>query len=126
MKYKTIDLLDARIERIISANVKHYYTDWKNYDRPKYMRLKGSNDRTEKEMILIARECGTYLITDNDMRFSTTYTDIIDYYFNQEYTKSKFFFIDLINLECRKLNDNEIKKFIHDMNKYWDERKETA
>ena len=35
MKYPNIDSLDQRIEAIISRTVKHYYTDWKNYDRPK-------------------------------------------------------------------------------------------
>lgn len=101
MKYKTIDELDARVERIIDKTVKHYYTDWKNYDRPKYMVMKGSRDRDDKKLILIARECGTYLIRQCDVDNHDSWAETLwKYYHEQE--RSSFYFIDLDNLTVVK------------------------
>ena len=48
MVYATQNEIDNRIEKIVKRKVKAYYTDWKNYDRPYYMKLKGSANRKEK------------------------------------------------------------------------------
>lgn len=87
MKYQSINELDSRIERIVKHTVKHYYTDWKNYDRPKYMRFKGSNDKSDRDLILIARTCGTYLIKTSDLKDRESWASTLYYYFkNQEST----------------------------------------
>lgn len=101
MRYKNINDLDARIERIIKSTVKHYYSDWKNYDRPKYMKLKGSRDRLDKQLILIVRECGTYLLTINAIETSEGAAAIYEYYQTQEH--ADYYFIDLDRLTIAKI-----------------------
>ena len=93
MKYSNIEELDARIERIIDSNVKNYYTDWKNHDRPKYMKLKGSEDRKDKQMILIARECGTYLLTLDQILTNISAACIYEYY--QDNEDANYYYINL-------------------------------
>lgn len=77
---KDINSLDSKVENIIKKTVKHYYTDWKNYDRPKYMVAKAHK---EKSALLIARTCGTYFIPESQNGTDWSRT-LIDYYTNQE------------------------------------------
>ena len=93
MKYPNINALDTRVEKIISSTVKHYYTDWKNYDRPKYMKFKGSSDQADKKMILIARTCGTYLIRLEDIKAGDNWAVTLYNYF-QEQEHGNYYFID--------------------------------
>lgn len=125
MKYKTIDELDQAIERRIKRKVQHYYTDWKNYDRPRYMRYKGSNARQDKEIIIIARECGTYIYTvkaiqdayqiykeDNDRHtFKDWEYSVYDYYADAPTEGSEYLYINLNTLELKKI---EPKQFFKD------------
>lgn len=111
MKYQDINALDQRIEKIIAATVKHYYTDWKNYDRPKYMKCKGSEDRADKELILIARTCGTYLVKVADIEAGDDWANtLIEYYHTQE--KADYYYINLKTLEVKKIQPETIKKGI--------------
>ena len=109
MKYKTIDELDARIERIIKKTVQSYFTDWKNYDRPKYMKLKGSRDRSDKEIILIARDCGTYLLTTKEIETRTGAATIYEYYYTQD-TRSTYYLINLDRLTINKIDPATFRK----------------
>lgn len=109
MKYNNINLLDARIEKIISSTVKHYYTDWKHYDRPKYMKCKGSADKADKELILIARTCGTYLVKMADIKAGDNWANtLIEYYSAQE--TADFYYINLRTLEVKQIKPEAIKK----------------
>lgn len=126
MKYNEINALDTRIENTVKKTVHHYYTDWKNYDRPKYMKCKGSDDLEEKEIILIARECGTYLITKKDIKKAKFAATIIEYYFMQEYSGSHYYRIDLNALTINKMKDDEIKSLINANNRYWHEIEKAA
>jgi len=102
MKYATIDALDARVERIIKSTVKHYFTDWKHYDRPKYMKYKGSNDRREKHLILSVRTCGTYLYTEAEKEKAGTWPHTLwEYFHTQE--RADHYKIDLDRLTVEKL-----------------------
>lgn len=101
-KYKNIDDLDARIERIIKKTVESYYTDWKNYDRPKYMGLKSSRDRKDKDLILIARKCGTYLLTVDSIKNSEWAGTVYEYYQTQE--TADYYHINLDRLAIEKIN----------------------
>ena len=103
MKYPNINALDTRVEKIISSTVKHYYTDWKNYDRPKYMKFKGSSDQADKKMILIARTCGTYLIRLEDIKAGDNWAVTLYNYF-QEQEHGQYYFIDLNKLEAKKID----------------------
>lgn len=112
MKYRSILELDNKIERIIDRTVKHYYTDWKNYDRPKYMGLKGSEAPEDKELILIARECGTYLLTLDHIASSEGATAIYTYFQTQE--KATYYYINLNNLELKKIDPAVFKIRLHE------------
>lgn len=104
MKYKTIDELDARIESTITKTVKHYYTDWKNYDRPKYMGFKGSLDPKDHKLVLIARTCGTYLLRAEDIKEAGSWSEsVFNYYRQQENDGTKYYNIDLDNLTIAKI-----------------------
>ena len=108
MKYPNINALDARIEAIIKQIVKHYYTDWKHYDRPKYMTCKGSPDRADKELILIVRSCGTYLVKISDIEAGDTWANtLIEYYKTQEH--ATYYYININKLECKKIAPDTIK-----------------
>lgn len=108
MKYTNINELDARIERIVKKTVQSYYTDWKNYDRPKYMGLKGSQDRKDKELILIARNCGTYLIRTADLLPGTWSSTLFEYYMEQE--RADYYLINLDRLTIIKIDPEQYKK----------------
>lgn len=103
MKYKTINELDQRIENIISRTVKHYYTDWKNYDRPKYMGLKGSDKKEDKKVILIARSCGTYLVRIEDIKNNDDWAVTLYKYF-QEQEHATYYYININNYEVKKID----------------------
>ena len=108
MKYKSIDLLDRHIENIISRKVKHYYTDWKNYDRPYYMKLKGSPRRQDKELILIARDCGSYLYTIDEL-YSYLFARTVCTYYGESVNYYK---INIELLTCDKLRFKEVENMI--------------
>ena len=103
MRYPNIDAMDARVEKIISSTVKHYYTDWKHYDRPKYMKFKGSEDQADKTMVLIARECGTYLIRVEDIKAGDDWANTLYSYFHTQETGT-YYLIDLNHLEVKKID----------------------
>lgn len=111
MKYNTIRELDNRIEKIVSNTVKHYYTDWKNYDRPKYMGFKGSEDQADKDLILIARACGTYLIRIEDIKAGDDWASTLYEYF-QTQEQATYYHINLTKLEVKRIDPEtyEIKK----------------
>jgi hypothetical protein len=108
MKYPSIDLLDLRVEKIISNTVKHYYTDWKHYDRPKYMKCKGSTKQADKELILIARTCGTYLVKMADIKAGDNWANTLIEYYNTQET-ADFYYINLQTLEVKKIQPETIK-----------------
>lgn len=107
MKYKTIDELDARIERIVKKKVISYYSDWKKYDRLKYMCLKGSNDRKDKTAILIARKYGTYLLTLEDIATRPFAATVYEYYQTQE--QGDYYIIDIDRLTINRIDPETLK-----------------
>lgn len=108
MRYNTIDELDSRIENIIKRNVKHYYTDWKNLDRPKYMKLKGSTAWIDKGLLLIVRECGTYLYTLTELSTSDWARTVSTYYGDN----AKYYNIDLDKLTIKKIDFDAVQAFV--------------
>lgn len=108
MKYNTIQDLDSRIENIIKRTVKHYITDWTQYDRPKYNGFKESSERADKEFYLIARTCGTYLVRIEDINAGNEWANaIIDYYRTQN--PATYYYINLNKLEVKKIDPKTIK-----------------
>ena len=108
MKYKTISELDLRIENIVKRTVKAYYTDWKHYDRPKYMKCKGSNRWIDKGLLLIVRECGTYLYTIEELSTSDWARTVSTYYGD----KAKYYSIDLDKLTINKIDFSAVQDII--------------
>lgn len=108
MKYKSIADLDIRIENTVKKHVKSYYTDWKHYDRPKYMRLKGSDRWIDKSLLLIVRECGTYLYTLEELSTSDWARTVSTYYGEN----ANYYNIDLEKLTINKVDFSTIQDFI--------------
>lgn len=99
MRYASEIEMDNKIERIVKAKVKYYYTDWKNYDRPKYMGIKGSKAR---QMILIVRTCGTYLFTTEELKDYDFAKTVYEYY--MDYESADYYYIDLDKREVVRHN----------------------
>ena len=103
MKYKTIDDLDARIEKTIKRSVKSYYTDWKHYDRPKYMGYKGSREMEDKRLFLIVRECGTWLERESDLYKDNWTTAVFEQYL--DFSNVTYYTIDIDRLIFEKIEN---------------------
>lgn len=114
MKYRTIDELDARIERIADKTIQHYYTDWKNYDRPYYMKLKGSTRREDKDILWIARESGSYLYTLDELKSYEHGRVVCEY----EWIGTRYFRINLESLTIKELKYDDVQKILRDLEKY--------
>ena len=113
MKYPNIDALDSAIERAAKRIIKHYYTDWKNYDRPAYMGYKGSQDRDKKHILVLFRESGSYIFSDFDFKDRKTPGEIVSYYINYENdSKTKYYFIDLEKLTLTKTEPETVKAYL--------------
>ena len=110
MKYKTIQELDSRIERIVRKKIECYYTDWKNYDRPYYMQLKGSDRREDKKLLLIVRTCGSYLYTLEQLKTYEFAATVYEYYYTQDH--GDYYIIDLDRLSIEKIDPAEYKRQI--------------
>lgn len=82
MKYATEMAFINAVDHIIDRKVKRYRTDWTEIDRLKFMaNIAGKNQPD----VLIARECGTYLLDSVAIRIvGTEARTILDYYMNQE------------------------------------------
>jgi len=117
MKYKNIDDLDRAIERQASRIIKHYYTDWKNYDRPTYMGFKGAKERTKKHILILFRECGSYIFSEWDFLDRKTPAEIIDYYLMQDRRGNVYFFVDLEKLTLKKASEEEVSGYIRQFQK---------
>ena len=101
MTYTTKEAMIDRIERIVKKTVKHYISDWTEYDRPKLIKCLASNERDDKELILIARDCGTYLLRVADTKEKdSAAASILEYYKEQE-ASAKFYNINLQTLNIK-------------------------
>ena len=109
MRYKNINELDNRIEKIVDTTIKYYYTDWKHYDRPKYMKFKGSNDADDKKLVLLVSDTGTYLVRVADALTRETWGETLYEYFQTQDHKD-YYYIDINKFECRKLNPTLTKQ----------------
>lgn len=82
MKYATETEFVKAVDHIIDRKVKLYRTDWTEIDRPRFvMNVAGK----ETPDVLIARECGMYLL--NSAKILRVWTEaylLLDYYMNHE------------------------------------------
>lgn len=106
-RYKTIDDLHAYIERQARQTIKLYYSDWKNYDRPKLMDATGKRTTA----YIIFRECGSYFFTEKRAKESETARAILEYYTTDK--SAKYYKIDLYALTAERIPagiPEEVKK----------------
>ena len=91
MKYATTTEFIKAVDHIIDRKVKHYRTDWTEIDRPMFVVNVAGKETPD---VLIARECGTYLL--NSAKILRVWTEAylqLDYYMNQE-ADAEFYEID--------------------------------
>lgn len=82
MKYATETAFIKAVDHIIDRKVKHYHTDWTEIDRSKFLANIAGKNQSD---VLIARECGTYLLDSVAIRIvGTEARSILDYYINYE------------------------------------------
>lgn len=112
MRYQDINALDEAIERRADRYIKHYYSDWKNYDRPAYMGYKGASERTKKHILILFREMGSYIFSDWDFLDRKAPAEIIDYYLTQDRHGNYYFFVDLEKLTLKKASEEEVRNYI--------------
>lgn len=82
MRYTTETEFIKAVDRIIDRKVKHYRTDWSEIDRPKFVANVAGKNQPD---VLVARECGMYLLNSTAiLKVGTGSRNILDYYMNQE------------------------------------------
>lgn len=82
MKYATETAFIKAVDHIIDRKVKCYRTDWTEIDRSRFMMNIAGKETPD---VLVARECGTYLL--NSAKILRVWTEaylLLDYYMNQE------------------------------------------
>ena len=81
MTSNTSEEFIAAVNRVVDHKVKHYHTDWTEIDRPRFL----IHTREMKEPdVLIARNCGTYLLPDSEVRKQDTQSIyVLSYYLTQ-------------------------------------------
>lgn len=99
-KFSNIDELHAFLERRAKQIIKHYFSDWKNMDRPEVMKHTG--ERTT-EVYIIFRECGSYLysreeLTDMRREFPAV---VMDYYKTDK--TAIYYKVDFCRLTAEKI-----------------------
>ncbi len=117
--YKTFDEIMTTLDRLVKRQVKHYLTDWTDYDIPRLNESMASTDKSDKKLTLITRDCGTWLIyTDDISKPGTGANTIFNYYKpggvgSSRRNPEKFYNIDLSALTITQIrfdaNGNIIK-----------------
>lgn len=112
-KYKDFNEFMAALEKLAKKQVNHYYTDFTDYDIPRLEKLNASKEKSEKRLIIILRDCGTWLIFADDVKDtkSTAYT-IYNYYLpggidNPKRNPNKYYALNLLDYSIRLLNLDE-------------------
>lgn len=96
-RFDTIDALHAYIERQARRTIKHYYTDWKNYDRPAMMKATGEKTTA---VYIILRESGSYLYTADDLK--REYPAAVMNYYTQDST-AKYYKVDFKHYTAERI-----------------------
>lgn len=111
--YKDFSELMTQLDSMARKKVKHYFTDWTEYDIPNLKKYMASTDRIEKRLTLILRDCGTWLIFTDDINKPGTGANTIYNYYkpygieNRKENTNKFYNIDLLALSIIELKFDE-------------------
>ena len=111
--YKNTSEILMTLDNIINKHVKHYKTDWDQHDRPKFQTCINSKNLDDKKLILIARDCGTWLLYASEInKPDSTARTIYNYYLpggpdNPKRNPNKYYRIDLLALTIEILNLDE-------------------
>ena len=112
-KYKDFNEFMAALTKLAKKQVNHYYTDFTDYDIPRLEKLNASKEKSEKRLIIILRDCGTWLIFADDIRNpETTSHTIYNYYLpngvdNPKRNPNKYYYLNLLDYSIRLLNLDE-------------------
>lgn len=122
--YKTFDEIMATLDRLVKRQVKHYLTDWTDYDIPRLNESLKSSDRSDKKLTLIVRDCGTWLIyTDDISKPGTGANTIYNYYLpggpdNPKRNPNKYYELNLFDYSITPIKFDENGKRITSKPKY--------
>ena len=107
-KYKDFNEFMAALTKLAKKQVNHYYTDFTDYDIPRLEKLNASKEKSEKRLIIILRDCGTWLIFADDIRNpETTSHTIYNYYLpngvdNPKRNPNKYYYLNLLEIGFHK------------------------
>lgn len=112
--YNNFNDFMAALDTLAKKQVKHYINDWIDYDIPRLNKLNASKEKIDKKLVLILRNCGTWLIWADDIKNPETFSHTVFYYYlpggpdNPTQNPNKYYSLDLINytIELLKLDNN--------------------
>ena len=114
MYYKNLEEVDNRVIQIVHNKVKRYLTDWIYYDWPKFEIAKESKRDPEKELLLIARDCGTYLFFIDELKIPDSQAVLMYNFWYQATPKDvSYYYINLKTFEVRMIRNKE--KFLQNI-----------
>ena len=102
-KYKDFNEFMAALSGLVNKYVRHYKTDFTEYDIPRLKESDASKDLTDKKLTFIVRECGTWLIYTDDIKTEGTGANTIYNYYlpngieGKTKQPNRYYHLDLLN-----------------------------
>jgi len=117
-KYKDFADFMQALENLVKKYVKHYKSDFYNYDIARLEENNASKELTDKKLTFIVRECGTWLIyTDDISKPGTGANTIYNYYLpcgpdNPKKSPNRYYNLNLLDYSIKPLKFDEKGKII--------------
>lgn len=102
MKYNNLSEVREAVNRIAEKKINHYFTDWTEYDKPKF------NAQEAGTVYFLPRKCGCYLFTEKELASAETSLMLFEYYFTQE--KADYYKISIDGLTVTRMKPETIRK----------------
>lgn len=117
-KYKDFADFMQALENLVKKYVKHYKSDFYNYDIARLEENNASKKLIDKKLTFIVRECGTWLIyTDDINKPGTGANTIYNYYLpcgidNPVKNRNRYYNLNLLDYSIKPLKFDEKGKII--------------
>lgn len=117
-KYKNFADFMQALENLVKKYVKHYKSDFYNYDIARLEENNASKELTDKKLTFIVRDCGTWLIyTDDINKPGTGANTIYNYYLpcgidNPAKNRNRYYNLNLLDYSIKPLKFDEKGKVI--------------
>ena len=117
-KYKDFADFMQALENLVKKYVKHYKSDFYNYDIARLEENNASKELTDKKLTFIVRDCGTWLIyTDDINKPGTGANTIYNYYLpcgidNPAKNRNRYYNLNLLDYSIKPLKFDEKGKVI--------------